>query len=135
MATVVALAWLAGCWEFTRGTQHVSEQWMRPEGESLLGMSRTTSEGRTVGYEFLLIRPGPKGLEYVAKPSRQAEAVFTAVSVTEREAIFENPTHDFPTRITYRLQADGSLLAVVDGRVNGQPRALEFPYRAASCGR
>jgi hypothetical protein len=126
---------VAGCWEFTHGAQHVTEQWMRPEGESLLGMSRTTSEGRTVAYEFLLIRPGPNGVEYVAKPSGQAEAVFTAVRVTEREAIFENPTHDFPTRIAYRLQADGSLLAVVDGRVNGQPRALEFAYRAASCGR
>jgi len=133
MPTVLVLAWLAGCWEVTRGTQHVTEQWMRPEGESLIGMSRTTSEGRTVAYEFLLIREGSKGLEYVARPSGQAEAVFTAVRVTDREAVFENPTHDFPTRITYRLQPDKSLLAVVEGRVSGQPRAIEFPYRAASC--
>ena len=133
MSTVLLLAWLAGCWELTRGTQHITEQWMRPEGESLLGMSRTTSEGRTVSYEFLLIRPGPKGLEYVARPAKQAEAVFTAVRVTAREAVFENPTHDFPTRITYRLQTDKSLLAVIEGPVNGQPRTIEFPYRAASC--
>ena len=98
-----------------------------------MGMSRTTSEGRTVAYEFLLIRQGSRGLEYVARPSGQAEAVFTAVRVTDREAVFENPNHDFPTRITYRLQPDKSLLAVVEGRVNGQPRAIEFPYRAASC--
>jgi hypothetical protein len=96
-------------------------------------MSRTTSEGRTVAYEFLVIRPGPKGLEYVAKPSGQAEAVFTAVRITDREAIFENPAHDFPTRITYRLQPDAGLHAVAEGRINGQPRTLEFPYRAASC--
>jgi hypothetical protein len=57
MPTVLmVVAWLAGCWEFTRGTQHVTEQWMRPVGASLLGMSRTTSEGRTVAYEFLLIQ-------------------------------------------------------------------------------
>ena len=133
MSTVLLLAWLAGCWELTRGTQHVTEHWTRPEGGSLLGMSRTTSEGRTVAYEFLLIRQGAKGLEYVARPSGQPEAVFTAVTVTDREAVFENPAHDFPTRISYRLQADGGLLAVADGRVNGKPRALEFPYRAASC--
>lgn len=133
MPTVLLLAWLAGCWELTRGTQHVTEQWMRPEGDSLLGMSRTTSEGRTVAYEFLLIRPGPKGLEYVAKPSGQPEAVFTSVTVTDREAVFENPAHDFPTRIAYRLQADNGLLAVVEGLVNGQRRTVEFPYRAASC--
>jgi hypothetical protein len=56
MPTVLMVAWLAGCWEFTRGTQHVTEHWIRPEGASLLGMSRTTSEGRTVADEFLLIQ-------------------------------------------------------------------------------
>jgi hypothetical protein len=44
----MVVAWLAGGWEFTRGTQHV--------GASLLGMSRTSSAGRTVAYEFLLIQ-------------------------------------------------------------------------------
>ena len=61
--------------------------------------------------------------------------MFTAVRVGAREAVFENPAHDFPTRIAYRITADGGLLARVEGRVNGQPRVLEFPYRAAACGR
>ncbi len=41
------LAWLAGCWEVAGATTVVEEQWMRPRGGSMLGMSRTTRDGRT----------------------------------------------------------------------------------------
>jgi hypothetical protein len=134
-ASVEQLVWLTGCWEFTRGTRHVTEQWMRPEAGTLLGMSRTTSGGKTVEYEFLVIREGESGLEYVAKPSGQEEAVFTATRVAAREVVFENPKHDFPTRITYRASADGGLAASVEGDVKGQRQVLQFPYRAVQCRR
>ena len=129
------LAWLAGCWEFTRGTRRVTEQWMRPDGGTLMGMSRTTADGRTVEYEFLVVREGANGLELVAKPSSQPEAIFTATSLGPREVVFENPMHDFPQRITYRATADGGLTAVVEGDVKGQRQALQFPYRSVACRR
>ncbi|MBI4266458.1 MAG: hypothetical protein HY657_18965 [Acidobacteria bacterium] len=129
------LAWLAGCWELTRGTRRVTEQWMRPEGGTLMGMSRTTADGTTVEYEFLIIREGAMALEFVAKPSGQPEAVFTATRVAAREVVFENPMHDFPTRITYRATGDGGLLAAVEGDVKGQRQTLQFPYRRVACGR
>src|SRR4051812_39301461 len=104
------LAWLNGCWELTRGTRHVLEQWMAPEGATLLGMSRTVSGGKTLEWEFLMIREGAAGLEYVARPSGQAEAIFTSTKVTADEVVFENPQHDFPTRISYARQPDGGLV-------------------------
>ena len=132
-AGAASLDWLAGCWEFTRGTQRVTEQWMRPDGGTLMGMSRTTTDGKTVEYEFLIVREGVKGLEFVAKPSGQSEAIFTATSVGAREVVFENPTHDFPQRITYRATGEGGLTAVVEGDVKGQRQALQFPYRSVTC--
>lgn len=129
------VAWLAGCWEFTRGARHVTEQWTRPDGGTMLGLSRTISNGKTTEYEFVLLREAGGRLEYVARPSRQAEAVFTSVRVSADEAIFENPQHDFPTRIHYRRQADGRLLATIEGTVNGNRRTIEFPYQPAACGR
>lgn len=131
--TAQDLSWLAGCWETTRGTRHVMEQWMRPEGGTLLGTSRTTSDGKTVEYEFIVIREARSALEFVAKPSGQPDAVFTSTRIGPREVVFENPTHDFPTRITYRAAADGGLVASVEGEINGQKRVIEFPYRAAPC--
>jgi hypothetical protein len=127
--TVQDLSWLAGCWDMTRGTRHVTEQWMRPEGGTLLGTSRTTADGKTLEYEFIVIREGAGALEFVARPSGQSEAIFRSTRIAAREVVFENPAHDFPTRITYRASADG-LYAAVEGDVSGQRRVLEFPYRA-----
>ena len=132
-ATVKDVAWLAGCWEFTRGNRHVTEQWTDAAGGTMLGVSRTITDAKTTGYEFVLIREANGKLEYVAKPSGQAEATFSSVVVTPGEVTFENLQHDFPTRIRYRRQADGGLLATTEGTINGKPRAIEFPYRAVAC--
>jgi hypothetical protein len=44
--------------------------------------------------------------------------------------VFENPQHDFPTKIVYGLQADGSLLAAIEGPGrDGKPRRVEYPYK------
>jgi len=129
---VTDAAWLAGCWTMTRGSRSVTEHWLPPDGGTMIGVSRTVSGGKTVEYEFLLIRQGPGGLEYVAKPSRQPEAVFTSTRVKPGELVFENPEHDFPTRITYRRQ-EGGLLATIGGAVDAKPRSIEFRYTAADC--
>jgi hypothetical protein len=126
------VAWLSGCWAFTRNGRHVVENWTPVEGGTLIGVSRTVTGGKTVEYEFLLIRSGPTGLEYVAKPSGQAEATFTATKATATDVVFENPAHDFPTRILYSRDGD-TLLAAVEGPRNGQTRRIEYPYVRTEC--
>lgn len=101
---------------------------MPPLGGTLLGMSRTVRGAKTSEYEFLLLREANQRVEYVAKPSGQAEAVFTSTVVTNGRASFENPAHDFPTRITYTA-GDGTLVATIEGTMNGQPRRVQFDYR------
>jgi len=127
------VAWMSGCWDQMRNGRHVIESWTGVEGGTLFGVSRTVSNGKTIEYEFLLIREGAKGLEYVAKPSGQPEATFTSTKVTPNEVIFENPAHDFPKRIMYKRDSD-SLTAAIEGPRNGQTRRIEFPYKKAVCG-
>jgi hypothetical protein len=131
--TVTDVAWIAGCWDLTRNARHVAEHWTAAEGGTMMGVSRTVANGKTTEWEFLIIRQGAKGLEYVAKPSEQPEATFTATRVSANEVVFENPAHDFPTRIVYKRDGD-ALVASVEGTLNGQPRRIEFPYKKASCG-
>ena len=51
-------------------------------------------------------------------------------SLRNGQAVFENPQHDFPTKIVYGLQADGSLLAAIEGPGrDGKPRRVEYPYK------
>jgi hypothetical protein len=128
-ADVGQLAWLAGCWSQTRSNGVVEEHWMAPSGGSMLGMSRTVAGGKTVEYEFLRIADVDGRLSYVARPSGQAEAVFPLKAMETDSIVFENPTHDFPQRIIYRRQADGTVTARIEGTLNGQPRGRDFPYR------
>jgi hypothetical protein len=128
---VEKLAWLAGKWRLEASGRVVEEQWMAPAAGVMLGMSRTIAKGRVVEHEFMQIRTGPGGeLFFIAQPSGQKEAAFQQVALAGKEAAFANPNHDFPQRITYTLQPDGSLLAVLEGpRDDGTTRRVEFPYQ------
>ena len=128
--TVAALAWLAGTWSFERNGRVVTERWTEPAGGMMMGTGQTVVKERTVEHEFLLIRADAEGtVVYVAKPSGQAETTFKLTRLTEREAVFENPAHDYPQKVSYALQPDGTLLAAIEGAKNGQTRRVEFPYR------
>lgn len=128
--TVASLAWLAGTWSFERNGRVVTERWTQPSGGIMLGTSHTVAKDKTVEYEFVVIRADAAGdLHYVAKPSGQAETAFKLIKLTDREAVFENPTHIYPQRVLYTLKNDGTLLAAIDGSKNGKSRRVEFPYR------
>lgn len=127
------LAWLAGCWRFEQPGFRRDEQWMRPDGGTMLGMGRTVADGRTLEYEYLRIEAQAAGLAYVAAPGGQAEAAFRLAELTDSSAAFEALEHDFPQRITYQLQPGGGLLAWIEGQVEGVVRSVEFPFSRVRC--
>jgi hypothetical protein len=124
---ITQLGWMSGCWTQALPDGVIEEHWMKPSGGSMLGMSRTIRGGKTTEFEFLQIREVDGSLAYIAKPSGQSEATFPLESVTERELIFENATHDFPQRVIYRRTATG-IAARIEGTMNGQSRGMDFPY-------
>lgn len=127
------IGWLAGCWEAQSGGTVVEEQWMRPRGGSMLGMSRTIRAGRTVGWELVRIETRVDRLVYVAEPSGQAMAEFVERALTDSSVSFENPEHDFPQRITYRRRGDGGLAARAEGMSGEAPRGFDLAYRRTAC--
>lgn len=107
---------------------------MKPDGGTMLGMSRTVAQGKTREFEFLQIRPDDHGDQhYIALPSGQKETWFKLVKLENKRAVFENPGHDFPQRIIYQLRADGSLLARIQGLRNGELRSVDFPMQRVDC--
>ena len=128
------LSWLAGCWEANVRGREVNEQWMKPGGGIMLGMARTVSQGKAAEFEFTQIREDKDGaIYYVAKPSGQDEASFKLVKLQNKEAVFENPQHDFPQRIIYSRLSNGSLFARVEATVRGQRRAIDYSYKRGKC--
>ncbi len=126
------LAWLAGSWRMEKAGRVVEEQWMTPAAGAMLGMSRTVAKNRVVEFAFLQIREGPGGtLFYVYQPSGDKEAAYQLLSLKDNEVVFENREHDFPQRILYTHQADGSVVAAIEGPPGADDtrKRVEFPYQ------
>jgi len=129
-----ALQWLAGCWTQDGRDAGSVEQWTSPAGGTMLGMNRIVSGGRTVAFEYMRITVNKDDMvEFIASPSGQETARFKMVSMNDNEVVFENPEHDFPTRIIYRHLSDGSLLGRIEGIDKGTPRTAEFPMTRTEC--
>src|SRR6202012_23245 len=50
------LSWLSGCWNSEASEPGSGEQWLPLAGGTLLGVSRTVKQGKTVAFEFMQIR-------------------------------------------------------------------------------
>lgn len=133
-ATVDELDWLTGCWASESKERATTEHWLKPLGGMTLGISRTTAGGETLAFEFMRIQQEANGeIYFIALPSGQKEARFKLVKSGSREAVFENPAHDFPQRVIYRLQDAGSLFGRIEGTSKGKEKAIDFPMKRVRC--
>lgn len=126
-------AWLAGCWALAKGDRLVEESWMPERGGTMLGMSRTSVAGVIREHEFVVLRAAGSALEYRVLAGEQPEVVFRAATPSPTEVVFENPAHDFPKRIGYRLVSPDSLEAWIDGGAAGNGKKTTYPYHRVDC--
>ena len=124
---------LAGCWEGKFGNHTYEEQWMKPAGGAMLGMSRTIKDGKIVEFEFVQIVEREDGIFYVARPSEQSKAEFKLKSFENQTAVFEDPAHDFPQRVVYHMKSANDLVAWIEGMSKGELKKIEFPMTRAKC--
>jgi hypothetical protein len=122
------LDWMAGYWLSCEDGQDVAETWSERRGGVMLGTSITTGDDSFFWEQMRIETREPDGaLAFVALPRGQAGGAFPLVRWGEREAVFENPAHDFPQRIIYRRDGDR-----LTGRIEGNGgRSAEWNYRAA----
>jgi Domain of unknown function (DUF6265) len=125
--------WLAGCWALEGNGRIVEESWMPARGGVMLGMSRTTKGDRVTEHEFVLLRAVGSTLEYRVRTGDQPEVVFRAAAPSASEAVFENPAHDFPKRVGYRLVSADSLEAWIDGGAEGKGPKIGYGYHRVDC--
>lgn len=105
------VAFLAGSWVArVPGGERAEEHWTSAEGGTLIGSARTIAGGGTTFFEHLRIEErAPGELVYIASPRGAAPTEFRLVraSASPPEVVFENLEHDWPKRITYRLDRAG----------------------------
>jgi hypothetical protein len=102
---------------------------MAPHGGLMVGMNRRVVSGQARGFEFLRIRERGDTIAYLANPGARPVTSFPLVELGERRVVFENPTHDFPQRVIYWMEADGRLRARVAGLVRGQRVTEDYAWR------
>ena len=125
--------WLAGCWRAERDNGYYEETWLKPVADGSLGASREVRGGRTVSHEFMRLELRPDGsLAYLASPSGQEPTEFRAIEHSPGKLVFENPQHDYPTRIVYQYVDLNALLARIEGP--GGARAVDYPMHRVECG-
>lgn len=131
-ARLASLDWLEGRWVGDSPRGRWESVYTAAEGGLVLGMSKEFVGGEARAFEFekflvrggeVVVIPAPNGVDSVA---------FKLVDHDphERRAVFVNPDHDFPTRITY--ERDGGRLVIrvetpetADGQAVGFTLELE----------
>jgi hypothetical protein len=121
------LAWMSGTWVAQQGSTWTEEHWLAPRAGMMLGTSFSERNGKIREFEFMRIAAEADGsLVYWASPGGRPAVPFRLASVSPNRVIFENPTHDFPTRITY--QRTGLRMVATIAGPNGA-NAQSWTYR------
>ncbi|MBT8062614.1 MAG: polysaccharide deacetylase family protein [Xanthomonadales bacterium] len=122
------LWWMAGNWETTSPSSRVTEQWIRvsPDTAEGLGQVFDLESGAVRSSETMRLVAMSGEVFFIAKVAHNDVPVaFKLTSCEGDTAVFENPDHDFPTRIAYQLEGDDRLTADVRGP-DGQGFELHF---------
>ena len=131
--TIGDLAWMSGDWQTAAGGRaQIEEHWTTPAGGSMIGMARTIAGDKTVEFEYLRLEQRADAIYYVAHPKARCPGTdFKLTRLSGQEAVFENPQHDFPKRVIYRKNSDGSLTASIDaGEGTKSQKFVYLPIRA-----
>ena len=122
------LAFLSGAWTAKQGKAEVEEFWTPLRAGSLLGSNRTVAGDRTVAFEHLRIVERKTGVFYCSQPNGAKATEFKLTKSGPGEAIFENPEHDFPTKIAYVKRADGVVVATISGMQGGKSQSMSWNF-------
>lgn len=125
------LGWLAGHWCGQAGPARIEEHWLAPAHGELLGISRTTRDGRMVDFEYLRVARTDGMTAYVAQPRGRPPTTFKLEASGDAWVRFANPQHDFPQRIEYRRDGTALTATISGPGHDGKEQSMSFEF--ATC--
>lgn len=127
---IADLAWMIGDWAQTDGDRVTRETWLPASGKAMFGVNQLTRGEETRAFEFLMIVEKDGALTYVARPNGGTPTGFKMTGSGPTSAVFENPEHDFPQKITYERCGE-DLCAEVSGTNSGQAMKMAWRFKKA----
>ena len=119
--------WFLGRWENKTPEGTFSEEWKIGNDSLYIGESYFINNNDTLFAETVRLEQRKNDLFYIVSVPNQNEkqpVAFKLTSSTSDYLVFENPEHDFPKKITYKLVTNDSLYAEISG--NGKSQGFPF---------
>jgi hypothetical protein len=92
---------MVGCWGTADEGGSADECWLEPRGDTMMGVHLDVSAGGRAFYEYLRIVASEGVIAYMASPMGSEPTAFHLISIDGQRAVFQNPDHDWPQRLTY----------------------------------
>lgn len=129
------LTWLLGDWANTNKKASLHERWWMSGDSVFTGEGYELIQNDTVFQEKLSLVMKGNELFYVPTVSGQNDnqpVFFKVIEISDSGFVCENPDHDFPQIIRYRLESPMVLIASIEGELNGEEMVREFHFRKAT---
>jgi hypothetical protein len=120
--------WFLGRWENNTSDGVFSEEWKTENDTVFAAKSFFIKENDTLFSETIRLEQKENNLfMIVTVPNQNDEkpVAFKLTSSTDDYLVFENPEHDFPKKITYKLVKKDSLYA----EISGDGKSQGFPFK------
>jgi Domain of unknown function (DUF6265) len=124
--------WLIGSWRMHTNKGLIAEEWKTITGYSYAGKSWFINKDSSITpFEKIQLVYKNKQYYYIATADGQNNELpveFRITSFSTSGFVAENPQHDFPKRITYKLINKDSIHAWIDGGPSMQEKKSDFYY-------
>ncbi len=120
--------WFSGRWENKTPDGVFSEEWKTENDSVMVGTSYFINGKDTLFAETIRLEQKENNLFMIVSVPNQNEekpVAFKLTSSTSDNLVFENPEHDFPKKITYKLVTKDSLYA----EISGDGKSQGFPFK------
>jgi len=125
--------WFLGEWANKSEEGELTERWNKENDSVYHGESYFVVGGKdTVFSEHIRLEEADGKLAYIVTvPGQNNEQPvrFDMTSSTDSQIVFENPAHDYPSKIIYNKVGNDSIVAEICGIQKGKPTSEKFEMK------
>lgn len=123
---------ILGLWSLETAGGTMYESWYKSNDSTLLGKSYSVKGKDTLLLETVDLVERKGTIMYIpvtADQNDQKPVVFTLAKLDSATYTFENPAHDFPQRIIYKLPVDNLMHAWIEGNSKGVLKRSDYRFK------
>jgi hypothetical protein len=125
--------WFIGTWQNQTSESLFTEKWEQKNDSVYIGISSVVLNNKdTTFYESIFLEQKKDSLFYIVTikdQNKELPVSFKLISFSEKQLVFENSKHDFPSKITYLKISEDSIVASIFGILEGKEKTEYFSMK------